>query len=254
MLEVPRLCIAFPKPEYRKADRKTVDVQRGGSRWQFPRQATTFITTAPKQIKYAVIAVPGCDPTSIDYYNGELRRHITKCGVTASQFDRIATTAVSSSMTSPPTEAAITAKLRDAKQNGANLVVLILPKSDLVIYRDFKNAADRVIGLQSICLVENFKNDIRFRDDLMINVMMKMNLKLGGVNHGLSAVAKWLKNTMVLGGDLIHPGPGSFAGTPCIASIVGSVDQYGGKCLGSMRLQDVHKTDREVNLNVPMKE
>jgi hypothetical protein len=57
----------------------------------------------------------------------------------------------------------------------------------------------------------------------------------------------WLTNTMVLGGGLIHPGPGAFPGTPSIASIVGSVDDYGGKCLGSMRLQNVHKTDREAS-------
>tara|TARA_R110002003_G_scaffold138_10_gene12728 strand:+ start:9272 stop:9577 length:306 start_codon:yes stop_codon:yes gene_type:complete len=37
--------------------------------------------------------------------------------------------------------------------------------------------------------------------------------------------------------DVTHPGPGSLFGTPSIAAIVGSVDQYGGKFLGSMRLQ-----------------
>ncbi|KAH9867104.1 hypothetical protein IAQ61_007696 [Plenodomus lingam] len=37
--------------------------------------------------------------------------------------------------------------------------------------------------------------------------------------------------------DVTHPGPGALLGTPSIAAIVGSVDQHGGKFLGSMRLQ-----------------
>ena len=37
--------------------------------------------------------------------------------------------------------------------------------------------------------------------------------------------------------DVTHPSPGSLLGTPSIAAIVGSVNQNGGKFLGSMRLQ-----------------
>jgi eukaryotic translation initiation factor 2C len=82
----------------------------------------------------------------------------------------------------------------------------------------------------------------------MTNIMMKINLKLGGINHIVQPVADRLrKDTMVLGADLIHPGTGAYPGTPSIAAIVGSVDDHAGMCLGSMRLQNIHKTDREVS-------
>jgi eukaryotic translation initiation factor 2C len=100
--------------------------------------------------------------------------------------------------------------------------------------------------MQSFCLVQSFKLD---QQELMTNVMMKLNLKLGGVNHIVDAVKTELKaDTMVLGADLIHPSPNAFPSTPSIASMVGSVDDHAGKCLGSMRLQSIDKTDREVSV------
>jgi eukaryotic translation initiation factor 2C len=87
-----------------------------------------------------------------------------------------------------------------------------------------------------------------FCKDLMTNVMMKLNLKLGGINHVVQPVANRLgKTTMVLGADLVHPGTGAYPGTPSIAAIVGSIDDHAGMCLGSMRLQSVNKIDREVS-------
>lgn len=144
-------------------------------------------------------------------------------------------------------QAGLEAKLLEVEAQGAALVILIIVKYDLATYRDFKNAADRTVGMQCVCVTENFEEDMTFRNDLMTNVMMKLNLKFGGVNHGLPRVAEWLRTTMILGGDLIHTGTGAFSGTHSIASIIASVDEFGGKCLGSMRLQNLHKKYREVS-------
>ncbi|KAI1523492.1 Piwi domain containing protein [Pyrenophora tritici-repentis] len=93
------------------------------------------------------------------------------------------------------------------------------------------------------------KKTDRWFDDMMRNVMMKLNLKLGGINHVVDAVQTRLKShTVVLGADLVHPS-GNLPGVPSIASIVGSVDNHAGKCLGSMRLQGIDTTDRELNKN-----
>ncbi|KAF2851686.1 Piwi-domain-containing protein [Plenodomus tracheiphilus IPT5] len=69
------------------------------------------------------------------------------------------------------------------------------------------------------------------------NLMMKVNLKAGGTNHVNPDVSKLMADTLVLGADVTHPGTVALLGTPSIAAIVGSVDQHGGKFLGSMRLQ-----------------
>lgn len=244
MLQVPRLRLEFPRPEYTKRDR-TQTTARPGSRWNFPREAATFLRVSPKNIKYAVIVTPACDKSSHRIYTNYFIEHVKKCGLQPAQFKGIDSGYLDPTLAAT-NKASLEAKLSQAKSQGVNLVVLILDRYDLDVYRNFKNAADRIFGMQCICLVENFDETPKFVTDLMLNVMMKLNLKLGGVNHGLSDVAERLKTTMVLGGDLIHPGTGAFPGTPSIASIVGSVDDYGGKCLGSMRLQDVWKKDREV--------
>jgi hypothetical protein len=53
-----------------------------------------------------------------------------------------------------------------------------------------------------------------------------------------------MQNTLVLGADLSHPGPGAIQGCPSIAAIFASVDDDGGKFLGSMRLQTLGHSDQ----------
>jgi hypothetical protein len=72
------------------------------------------------------------------------------------------------------------------------------------------------------------------------------SVKLGGINHSTTNVRINMQNTILLGADLSHPGPGAIQGYPSIAAIVGSVDDDGGKFLGSMRLQTLAHSDREV--------
>jgi hypothetical protein len=97
------------------------------------------------------------------------------------------------------------------------------------------------------------------------NVMMKANLKCEGINHAAGgawsetdnstykvAMTDQIRDTMMLGADVTHPSLNSIEGCPSIAAIVGSVDDYGGKFLGSMLLQNPVKTDREVSPHTPI--
>ena len=145
------------------------------------------------------------------------------------------------------------------------LVFLILPGRDRFIYPAFKDMADREFGLQAICMTEgklfSGKGDIRELkkvEQYLGNVMMKANIKCGGINHTaggpvdpksmgyMTAMTDQIKDTMLLGADVTHPSVASIEGCPSIAAMVGSVDNRGGKFLGSMRLQDQDKKDREV--------
>ncbi|OAL44588.1 Piwi-domain-containing protein [Pyrenochaeta sp. DS3sAY3a] len=129
-----------------------------------------------------------------------------------------------------------------AKQ--AHFVVLLLNEKDVAAYSNFKDVADRNVGVHSLCIDAGGKH--QFSGRFWGNVMMKVNLKAGGINHTVSGIENSMKDTLVLGADVTHPGPGSLSGTPSIAAIVGSVDDRGGKFLGSMRLQPKDKACEDI--------
>ncbi|KAL1799385.1 hypothetical protein ACET3X_003422 [Alternaria dauci] len=140
------------------------------------------------------------------------------------------------------------------------IVLLLLRNSNRTIYQSFKDLADREFGLQTVCITQEKVCDkgtgalARGYEQYLGNVMMKVNLKCGGINHSAGDSAKnsneslqtKLGDVMILGTDVTHPSVASIEGCPSIASIVGSVDGFGGKFLGSMRLQNPDRTDREI--------
>lgn len=78
-------------------------------------------------------------------------------------------------------------------------------------------------------------------DQYIGNIMMKANLKFGGINHSAISsngnIEQWLSTTLVLGADVTHPSNGALPGCPSIAAVVGSVEKTGGRFLGSVQLQ-----------------
>ncbi|KAF2122712.1 ribonuclease H-like domain-containing protein [Lophiotrema nucula] len=159
-----------------------------------------------------------------------------------------------------------------ASGNDKVLVLLLIPKRNIAIYQEFKDLADREVGVQTICMTEEANMELHkdkrikniksgewetkkapFAKDIMGyfgNIMMKVNLKFGGINHTTRAVLTSLSKTLVLGADVTHPGTNAVQGCPSIAAIVGSVDDTGGKFLGSMRLQSTLKKDHEIITDV----
>ncbi|KAJ6510612.1 argonaute-like protein [Mycena sanguinolenta] len=82
-------------------------------------------------------------------------------------------------------------------------------------------------------------------------VSLKVNTKLGGINHLLDSNAmKWLtkQKTMMVGIDVTHPGPGSREGAPSIAAVVASVDDNFVQFPASMRIQkpDPNRESKEM--------
>ncbi|KAH7068120.1 Piwi domain-containing protein [Paraphoma chrysanthemicola] len=143
-----------------------------------------------------------------------------KCGFGTTQYSRASDVDIPP-LLNPLNHQALKAKLQLAVGKNLALLILLLSSADVAAYRNLKDLCDRFFGVQ-------------------------FNLKFGGINHTVTAVQEILQDTIVLGADLVHPSTGAFEGTPSIAAVVGSVDEYGGQYLGSLRLQDVHKTDREI--------
>ena len=95
-----------------------------------------------------------------------------------------------------------------------NLVLVMLPNGDKSIYEGLKHLCDVFMGVATVCV--HAAKIKKSQPQYFANVALKVNMKLGGVNHKLDDnSSRWLSSlpTMVVGMDVTHPGPGSVRGT-----------------------------------------
>ncbi|KAI0273257.1 ribonuclease H-like domain-containing protein [Russula aff. rugulosa BPL654] len=120
------------------------------------------------------------------------------------------------------------------------LHLCLLQKRDDFIYPGIKRLCCVNYGVRSQCLLlEKALNQAK-QDQYLSNVALKVNTKLGGINHRLGGDALgWLSKepTILVGIDVTHPGPSSVPGTPSIAGVVASVDRDFVQFPASLRLQ-----------------
>ncbi|KAG6860668.1 hypothetical protein C0995_008856 [Termitomyces sp. Mi166 len=131
--------------------------------------------------------------------------------------------------------------LVQAQGRKPSFVLVLLENSDNYIYPAIKRIGDVELGLHTVHMqLSKVLTDDRKQDQYFSNVALKVNTKLGGINHLLDEAAmKWLtkKKTMMVGIDVTHPGPGSREGTPSIAALVASVDDSFVQFPASLRIQ-----------------
>jgi len=93
------------------------------------------------------------------------------------------------------------------------LILVMLANEDKAIYEGVKHLCDVRLDVATVC-VQSSK--VRRRNPhYLANVALKVNIKLGGVNHKLDANSQgWLNGapTMIVGMDVTHPNPGSARG------------------------------------------
>jgi hypothetical protein len=126
----------------------------------------------------------------------------------------------------------------DAKN--ISFILCLLQKRDDYIYPGIKRLCSVNFGVRTQCLLlEKALNQAK-QDQYLSNVALKVNTKLGGINHRLGGDALgWLikEPTILVGIDVTHPGPSSVTGTPSIAGVVASVDRDFVQFPASLRLQ-----------------
>eukprot|EP00898_Chlorokybus_atmophyticus_P007083 jgi/Chlat1/7376/Chrsp6S07414 len=123
----------------------------------------------------------------------------------------------------------------DAAEKGnsrADLVVAVLPTGkDATLYGDVKRVCETMLDIPSQCISSKWvTRPSPYFSLYLTNVLLKVNVKIGGVNVALhAAVRKTLAKvsdrdmpTIVFGGDVSHPPP--LGGGPSIASVVASMD------------------------------
>lgn len=125
------------------------------------------------------------------------------------------------------------------------LIAFILPRIDNVfIYNRIKFWGDVKAGIHTICMLGTKVAKDNKRDQYIANVLMKVNLKLRGINHQIprDKLGVLEKNeTIIMGMDVTHPSPGSAEGFPSIASVVASTDNTYSQWPASLRCQEAKK-------------
>lgn len=150
--------------------------------------------------------------------------------------------------------------LQQAVNNHCNLVIMVFGQKDVDIYSRFKHVAEQQFGLNTLCLCQDKAEECRKKAaekrpdrllmEYMSNVGLKVNLKIGGINHQVQGLGTYLPDTMIIGADVTHPGAGAVGGVPSIAAVVASTDATAGRYLGSMRLQP--KANDEVSNQISL--
>ncbi|KKK13654.1 hypothetical protein AOCH_005111 [Aspergillus ochraceoroseus] len=121
-----------------------------------------------------------------------------------------------------------------------DLLFIILPESNTVLYNQIKHSADIKYGIHTICCVGHKLAKERGQEQYFANVALKFNLKLGGINQLLDTSHLGIINedkTMVVGIDVTHPSPGSSSRAPSVAGMVASVDRWLGQWPAVLRIQ-----------------
>ena len=98
-------------------------------------------------------------------------------------------------------------KLQTAKS--ASFLLIILSNGDKRVYDTIRHICDVELGIPATCAQSAKIRKERGQLQYMANVALKINAKLGGVNHALDPYsAKWFteKVTMLVGMDVTHPG------------------------------------------------
>ncbi|KAK7039451.1 protein argonaute 1B [Favolaschia claudopus] len=135
-----------------------------------------------------------------------------------------------------------------------SFILVLLSHTDNYIYPGIKKMCDVDIGVHTVHMqLGKALGDERKQDQYLSNVCLKVNSKLGGMNHLLDPTAmRWLTKhkTMMVGIDVTHPGPGSREGSPSIAAMVASVDDNFVQFPASMRIQrpDPNRESKEVRV------
>ena len=123
------------------------------------------------------------------------------------------------------------------------LVLVVVPtKNNKDIYAEIKRVGDNVFGIPTQCVKIKQAEDAK--PQVCANLSMKINAKLGGVNHVIDPKVKSLvfkDPVIIFGADVTHPSP-TENGIPSIAAVVASMDANASKYHARVRAQKHEKS------------
>lgn len=133
-------------------------------------------------------------------------------------------------------QGAILSGLVDAAKDKPDLIVAIVPMHENDIYNKIKHFGDCLAGIPTQCMISN--KCYHAKDQYFANVILKVNVKLGGINlipsqDSVPALRDVQYPTMIIGADVMHPPPGA-NDRPSFTAVVGSVDSHTARYVAKM--------------------
>lgn len=132
-------------------------------------------------------------------------------------------------------------KAGNAAKSAPQLIVCLLPNVGGQLYGEIKRITDTIIGIPSQCMQS--KHIANPKKQYCANLCLKVNVKLGGMNHSLnSGEIPFISErpTIIFGADVSHSLPGSK--TPSISALTASLDALAVRFMSTIRLQEA-RTD-----------
>ncbi|OCH91567.1 Piwi-domain-containing protein [Obba rivulosa] len=253
MAIVPGRILPPPQVAYRG---KNIDVLNGSwnlrdVKFQAPSDVSSWMVLLVQTGER--IQFKGTDDPELDHFLARFAKTCRDCGMNIDAVpERIVTPRL------PPSPNDALGMIRDTLRTNVDItqkpsfILVLLPDDDSFIYSGIKRFCDATLGVHTMCmLLYNARIEQRKQVQYFANVALKLNTKLGGINHLLNAKpTAWLTKakTMLVGIDVTHPGPSSPSGMPSIAAVVANVDDTFVQFPTSLMLQkpDGNKKAKEV--------
>ena len=123
-----------------------------------------------------------------------------------------------------------------------DFILIIFPFKAGFLYDKIKQLGDMKLNITTQCCLKTvlYKGD-SLNKQVVGNICLKINAKLGGINHVLAPKSKppvLKRPVMVMGADVSHPAPESRGIKPSIAAIVASVEPKAANYEVEIRIQD----------------
>lgn len=275
MIQVPARCLALPSVCYRPASNPTEleDVDVDGRKYgTWDLRGRQFYRACPSSTwTYLELTLPGkvpCTENNLLRFKNTFGTILRNQGLANFSFQGGSLRAQRRQMPSanlprPDQEEErakqytfVLTELQKAKDEGINLVVVLLPLKDVELYSAVKQAGDQVVGIATVCHVQtpgktaNAPAEIKSSADFVANLSMKINLKLSSrsANQALNPKGPILTTeTMIIGIDVTHPPPTTLEGAPSVAAVVGNIDDQFAQWPASLRVNYAGTEDEDEN-------
>ena len=132
------------------------------------------------------------------------------------------------------------------------MILFIFPYKGNFLYDRIKQLCDMKYNIVTQCCLKGnlFGKEGKINPQVIGNICLKINSKLGGINHVLASKSRppMLKRpVMVMGADVSHPGAESRGSKPSIAAIVGSVEPKAANYEVEVRIQDGRQNEEMIH-------
>ncbi|KAK6507266.1 hypothetical protein TWF481_005714 [Arthrobotrys musiformis] len=252
MVVIPARVLPTPTIQYSK---KTMEVEKGKGQWNL--RAQKFYKGCELKRLLVLSFTRGRDRTytseNVARLISQFRETCEDAGIVHNKSDASACREEKMDVSGSSSE--IEALFRKYSTGKPTLMLVILPDEIKDLFQRIKYLGDVKAGIATVVvLFSKAAKGIERQGNKQYwaNVLLKVNTRLGGVNHVLpKGDLKWLWTgdlpAMLVGMDVTHPSPTSAPGAPSMAAVVASCDSSFTNYPASLRIQEKNEMIGELH-------